>query len=325
MNINKIISKLINDKASTEELEVLEQWKQESEENLKELNDIIKIQKASEDLDTYKSYDVTNALSLVESKITSKDGVHPELKESISIIKYLLIMIAIVVAGSLLFYVYKGKINPEGPVIYQTEFAGLDIDLKDGSTIYLDKSSILKLEESYLNDRVVDLNGRAFFTVNHVVDDSPFTVKIPNAEIRVIGTQFSVYTIENSAEIAVMSGIVEITSENRKVRLEKGDHLLFENNDFVITKNSDVNYYSWTTGVLTYENVPLKKVLEDLIWTYNIKIDTTEVKLPSGGCRITTRYQDMDLEQILGELNSLYDLEYIYKDDVIFVRNINCS
>ena len=60
------------------------------------------------------------------------------------------------------------------------------------------------------------------------------------------------------------------------------------------------------------------------MWNYNVTIDTSDIKFPTG-CRIATKYQNMELDKILEELNALFGLEYKYNEEVIFVKNINCS
>ena len=324
MNINKIILKLIHDKASSEELEILEEWKSDSEENVRVLNDMIKLNQASSGLDTYHIYDVDNALTNVEEKIFSQNEVEKSTQGSNTKSYLIWGSILILLLASVLLYFNKDKIWEVEPTYFNTEFAALDIELKDGSLIKLDKMSTIDISDDFLHNRIVNLNGRAFFNVTHMDKNAPFIVKIPNCTIKVIGTEFSVFSDGIDAEISVLSGIVEVTSENRKVQLTRGEHLLYEDNTFFVKESTNNNYYGWSTGILSYNDAPIREVFEDLSWTYTIKFDTSSIKL-SNNCRISTRYKDMELQEILQELKSLFGLDYIYKDDVIFVRSINCS
>ena len=66
MDINKIILKAINSKASTEEYEALESWKAESEENIAFLEKMMADSKMKTD---YREFDESVAWNKVESKI----------------------------------------------------------------------------------------------------------------------------------------------------------------------------------------------------------------------------------------------------------------
>jgi ferric-dicitrate binding protein FerR (iron transport regulator) len=322
MDINKIISKLLNDKASREELEVLEKWKSESEANIQELQELIKISRASEELKDYKEYDVDEALSVVEAKINN--NLPDELKNTLRYKRILIIALLIVsLLASGLFLLKKLEIK-QGPIHYQAREIAQTINLEDGSIIKLDKYSSLITALDFTNNRSVSLKGRAFFNINHISENNEFKISVPNAEIKVIGTQFSVFSDSTKTEVSVVSGIVEVSSQNRKISLRKGDFLLFENNDFIKTENRDPNYFGWNSGELIFSDTNMLEILRTLAWSYSIEINVENIKNISD-CNYTTKYTNMDLDDILEELKMIADLKYEYNNGVIIVKSINCS
>lgn len=324
MDINKIITKLLNDKASQEELEVLENWKSESEDNIKELQDLIAIKNASEDLNGYKEFDVDAALKKVDADITKDKAIPKEFRTTIQYKRILIIfilIISIIASGLLLF---KRLEVEKGPVQYQAQNIAEMLNLKDGSVVNLDKNSSLVTSVDFESNRSVILEGRAFFNVNHLSENNPFRINVPNAEIKVVGTEFSVYTDSTRTEVSVLSGVVEVSSQNRKIKLGKGDFLLFEDNDFIKTNNNNPNYFAWNSGKLVFSDTNILEILKTLAWSYSVVLNIENIN-EHPDCNFTTKYENMDLNKILEELKLIANLNYEYNNGVIIVKSINCS
>jgi transmembrane sensor len=85
------------------------------------------------------------------------------------------------------------------------------VKLDDGSVIFLNTSSRVKVEYSTDRRAVRLFEGEALFTV--AKDSSrPFFVLTDNAEVRAVGTQFSVYRSSSTAtSVAVLEGAVEVS------------------------------------------------------------------------------------------------------------------
>jgi len=61
MNIDQIIAKVFSGKATQEELEALNTWKSEAQENIKAIKEMSDIDAALNDIDNYKEFDLDQA------------------------------------------------------------------------------------------------------------------------------------------------------------------------------------------------------------------------------------------------------------------------
>lgn len=108
------------------------------------------------------------------------------------------------------------------------------IQLPDGSTVWLNASSQLTYDKSFgRNFREVQLTGEAFFDV--VKDPAhPFIIHTKVIDVKVLGTQFNVrsYPDDANTETSLIRGRVEVTVKNRgeKYYLEPNEKVVVSNN-----------------------------------------------------------------------------------------------
>ncbi len=91
-----------------------------------------------------------------------------------------------------------------------------NVTLPDGSTVLLNVGSLLRVPADFAKgNRVLQLDGEAFFVVNHR-PDHPFTVIAGASVTRVLGTRFVVrhYDSDSNATVAVQDGKVSVRQAN---------------------------------------------------------------------------------------------------------------
>lgn len=181
--------------------------------------------------------------------------------------------------------------------------------LSDGSRVVLAPGSRLTVPASFDSARTVDLEGAAYFEVRH--DEAhPFTVRSRGAEVRDIGTAFSVTTdATGSVSVAVTEGVVAMRSiaspASRAVELKAGDRgvlrasllpgasssnaLPLDTSDTADPAGPDganlvhvtrgtvtADDMAWTRGDLSYRDAPLSVVQADLRRWYGINLVVTD-------------------------------------------------
>ena len=116
-------------------------------------------------------------------------------------------------------------------------------------------------------ERIVQVEGEAYFDV--APDKAhPFIVQTPHTSIRVTGTSFNVraYADEEVESTTLISGAIEISSENEDYELIPNQHFVYDKNSRESTV-SNVNtelYTSWESGSFIFMNVPLENVMSYL-------------------------------------------------------------
>jgi len=144
--------------------------------------------------------------------------------------------------------------------------------------------------------RTVELEGAAYFEVKHDAARS-FTVRSRDAEIRDIGTAFSVSTdASGSVTVAVTEGVVAMravsSGAGTSVELRAGDRGVMgawsetttgdaRSKDEVVVSRGAVTAddVAWTHGDLIYRDAPMSVVQADLKRWYGIELQLTDSTL----------------------------------------------
>ena len=266
MNIDQIIGKLMGDGSIGEEKSALEAWKQETESNIKALEEIQKIASLSNSLQGYEDFNTENAWDSFSSKLENNSAPIKSVKSnSLTIFSLANIsrMAAILVVALGSFFVLKHFITPS-PVavedlIYTSTVKPMDVDLQDGSHVTLDKRSNLKV----LDERDVSLIGRAHFDVERN-EAKQFKISLPVGEIVVLGTAFTVDATDKTTEVFVSEGSVRYTLGDRTWTLVAGDLVKVNNNEVTVLKGRNDNYDSWKNQRLIFRDNNMVEVVDAL-------------------------------------------------------------
>jgi transmembrane sensor len=170
--------------------------------------------------------------------------------------------------------------------VYATQVGQRDsVKLPDGSTVVLAPGSRLTVATGFNSgNRDVTLEGAAFFDVKH--DGAhPFVVHSRGAEIRDIGTAFSVKTdAQGRVSVAVTHGIVALrdtaTGSAAPVELRAGDRGVLQAGSVAVARGTVTDEdMSWTRGQLAYRDAPLAEVQADLRRWYGIELQVADSAL----------------------------------------------
>lgn len=117
-------------------------------------------------------------------------------------------------AAAVLLVVALGLMLPAslGRTQYATELGEQRaVSLDDGSLVYLNTLSRVRTNFSATARDIYLLEGQAMFRVTHDAD-RPFRVHTDTAVIQAIGTQFDVRRLQGRTEVAVIEGVVKVST-----------------------------------------------------------------------------------------------------------------
>lgn len=203
-----------------------------------------------------------------------------------------------------------------------------DIILPDGTKVWLNKHSQLSYPEEFTTaERRVMLSGEAYF---EVVRDTerPFLINNDdNTEVRVLGTSFNVNTTEAQTAVIVNSGKVAFYEQDNpeaQILLQAGDKGTYRSvdNSLVKTENLDNNYLSWKTGQLILQNSTLEEALEVINRHYGVQVTLENPVMAQ--CRITTRFDDQPLQEVVEEISLLLGATFDQTADGYVVKGDKC-
>lgn len=287
-DIQKIIVRILKNNVSEKEMQIFLEWFRASEENKTlffQLKDIYAQRKGGvypDDSEMEASWD-----RLWEKLQKSQNpGIVVTMKKSIPLSRWKIA--AAVFAGLLILSATLLCYQKEKNRIVWVEVRTMPrsqprtIDLPDGSSVQLNASSLLKYPEKFTKQvREVYLDGEALFNVVKQRNKS-FTVYSNKQKINVLGTKFNVmdYSEDTYSVTTLISGKVRLETfdaeNNVKNRMEMSpcQQLSFdkENGQVMLSKVNTDNVTSWTTGIYSFEDMPLEQITQRLERIYNVTI-----------------------------------------------------
>jgi len=157
----------------------------------------------------------------------------------------------------------------------------MKVTLPDSTFVWLNNESTLRYSTSFSRtNREIELSGEAYFDVRHDAEN-PFTVKIGEKQIKVLGTRFSVnaYPEDRYIETSLISGSV-IFKNNTEIKgqtefkLNPGNSIFYDKqNNSVSTQKIQTAYYDyWEKGVYAFKDERFEDLALKIKRIFNIEI-----------------------------------------------------
>lgn len=150
--------------------------------------------------------------------------------------------------------------------------------LPDGSGGWLAGGSVMTYAADFEKNREVSVEGEVFFSVKRD-EKHPFTVKLNDFNVRVLGTQFNVLhdADEPVSEVVVLSGLVEVAGNTKKFTEQLPPNKLLqlhkEKNEIGVSDVDAKSYTAWTEGRLEFNNEHLESVCRKIERFYDVDVE----------------------------------------------------
>ncbi|WP_378178364.1 FecR family protein [Aquimarina sp. SS2-1] len=180
--------------------------------------------------------------------------------------------------------------------------------LPENSVVTLNaESSITYDKKSFVENRIIHLNGEAFFDV---AKGSSFIVKTKNGDITVLGTEFNVYSRNKTIEVHCFEGKVQVSNADQTIILTPGKGVKPDTNGVLITEETIGSTPTWIKGKSTFSQVTLRRLISELERQYDVKITTTDIDLNR---LFSGFFVHNDLEKALKTCFEPMNINYIFK------------
>ncbi len=317
-----IIVRFLSGDFTEREKEDLENWMNVDPENRKSFEETKKIWDHSANIKSFQSIDTNEDWLKIKKRINleRRRYIAPAfLKENM--IRFLRVAAVFIILLGIGFLARQFIFRSPDMILVSTGDFKNEIILPDGSSVFLNKYSELKYPEKFQrNRRQVDLKGEGYFDVAQN-PDKLFRINInTHAIVEVLGTSFNLKSdsTDGSVDIHVISGKVAFftpETEDNKTILTKGEQAVLRKGAISVTESKDINFLSWKTGILNFNNEKFENVLGELSKFFN-----KEFKLKITGdidIRLTSSFDNQELESVLEEIKLVLKLDYTLNADTI--------
>ena len=256
--------------------------------------------------------DVDKAWNNLNHRIEAATPVIPLRRQSL-MPAFLRIAAMVIIVAGLGWLMFEVAAPEKVTVTASVDEKNIEVLLADGSKVYLNRDSRLIYPETFgRNNRRVTLKGEAYFEI--APDAShPFIIDAGNARVKVLGTSFNVITDnkENEVEVFVTTGTVMLTSNDgaESLTIEPGYIGRISGTNSSSAVNTDANYLSWNTDILTYDGERLGVVFADLKRTFNIDIVASDPAI--NDYRLTSRFDNQPHDTIIKVICTTFNLHSV--------------
>jgi ferric-dicitrate binding protein FerR (iron transport regulator) len=160
------------------------------------------------------------------------------------------------------------------------------ITLPDGTDVWLNANSSISYPTAFTGkERNVSITGEAYFEVAREVN-RPFTVKVNQMEVLVLGTHFNInaYADESTINTTLLEGAVLVRAGDAAKLLMPGkqSRVNAAGDKVIEVRRVDVNNtIAWKNGYFSFDDADIPTVMRQLSRWYNIEVRYND-KVPEG-------------------------------------------
>lgn len=193
------------------------------------------------------------------------------------------------------------------------------VKLHDGTTVWLNARSTLRYPNQFGKERIVELDGEAFFEVKKD-QGKPFVVSTEKLDIRVLGTHFNVYAYKgwNEFKTSLIEGSVQVYDRKDKSKylsLEPNEQAELINNKLIKTTFDCKDFLLWKDGIYSFDDVAFSDIIKKLEFYYDIVIDINNHHLDT--YKFSGKFRQRDgVESVLRTLQKVRYFRFVKDDEL---------
>ena len=294
---------------------LLAQWltgelSDQDKEQLEQEGGLDELRFALDDVDNWRLPEMNTFKGLADVKERIAEQAPSTLRRQVFFQPWMRYAAAIVLIAAAVF-VFR-NMTATGPLTLSTGIGeSLSHALPDGSTVNIDAvSSIAYQSKNWEDDREVNLEGRALFTVR---SGSDFEVVSKSGLVKVLGTVFEVNDRGTTFGVRCFEGKVSVETEGQKEILTPGQGLIVTKTGLQRIEFND-EAPGWIENQLYYNNTSLSAIFSDLERYYDVQFDIDAAK---GERRYTGLIPSNNLESVLQLLSLPMNMTYTRNGDTI--------
>jgi ferric-dicitrate binding protein FerR (iron transport regulator) len=337
-DFREILKRYLSDCAPKHEVEIVEKWYQEMEQQHGG---------PGEDQVKLEAHYLSSIMGQVKKSRQRKIS---KINLGIGRTRYFTAIAASLLLFIVVFFVITNNTIPRDKEIASGPSSAVDVadmintgnvartyNLPDGSKVTLQPKSNLKVLAFFNSStREVQLEGEAFFDITPN-KDKPFIVYANDITTRVLGTSFTVrsYCEDKQVKVVVRTGKVSVVTSSaeivgnspKEIVLTPNQQMVYDRAEKVverrIVETPEPIVADEEIASIRFEEAPLQEIVEAVEKIYEVNIDYDETKFAT--CTLTTSLSGRGLFNRMNIITSAIGATYELKEDRILIRGTGCS
>lgn len=321
-DIDELIVRRLSSELEPHELQSLNAWLEESNENALYFKQMQKIWHNAQNLHAFDTIDAELDYKKFSNKVGfQKYSINTVSRKLLAIRKIAAIFVPLV-AITLVIALYQTTPGFGKLVAFSTSSEIKEGVLPDNSSVAINSESKLVFEKDFNDqERVVKLNGEAYFKVTK--DSSrPFVVKVGDAQVEVLGTEFNIDENKRTGAVSliVTEGQVLFSTDNNGIKLQAGQAAVCVNGVISRKANVSQNLMAWRTGEIDFSNASLTEVL-DVVLDYFPEVKHIVNNGGESKTTMTSKFIRPSLEEVLIELRIHFNKKFTIDDNKLIISD----
>jgi transmembrane sensor len=315
-----ILIRYIAKETSNEENDIIQQWLDNSPENVDYYMKVKRIWDETNEQDEWdKTYETSKTWDKLFKTTTAPSATSHRLSWWISIAASVFILL-----GICFYFLW-----PSNETIYTSSNKTVKIILPDNSLVWLNRNSTLAIKKDFLKKRSLTFSGEGYFEVQP--DPShPFMIFTHTAKVTVIGTKFNVRANpgDTITEVVVLSGKVSLSqgdNPRKEIILQAGEKGVNQNLSGGLQKAIGVNqnYLSWKTREFVFNNTNITEIVKIIEKVYNTK--TELISSHPENCNLSGKFNCQSLDDMLDMLKMVLNVSVEKKEGMVVIKGDGCQ
>jgi transmembrane sensor len=310
-NFDHLLQRYLEGNVSEQERIKIEAWLDENKSNAQDLN--------------LNQNDEEKIFQRITATINQQATQLPKPKRNSTMLLRMAATLCLLITASALVWLY----NHQGPGVQDPSIASEKMILNDGTLVWLEHNSkLFYYERPGDANRYAELIGEGLFEVTKD-PTRPFIIKCGEIQLKVLGTSFIVNDYQDSVELTVLTGTVNISSKQNQAgqnitaqqkimyapnRENKPTNIAPEDAQ-ALTANSQYNMH--------FANNTLAEVVKKMTEKFEVDITIQEKKMKA--CKLTADLTDHSLETTLETIGEILDVKYTITGNQVLITEGKCK
>ncbi|HNQ68625.1 MAG TPA: FecR domain-containing protein [Bacteroidales bacterium] len=313
-----LIAKYLAGEANPEEISIIETWINSG--NQDEFRKIKAVWIASDF--SSRQFDTQSALNNINERILASEK---KKKKKILSIYIAVAALALIILIPTLIITNKNLSSNSKMLSFSTTDSVKQFKMEDGSMLTLNSNTKIEYSKDFEKNRLVKLDGEAFFEVQHKTDENKFVVIAKDCQITVVGTKFNIKSFADSdlVEVYVTEGLVQVSEINNDnyISLSADEKAIYNTKSKQITKTSTNNSADiyWKTKKIVFDDAPISEVSSVISEVYGINV-ISELS-NAQNLKLNTSFENNSLDEVIKILQLTLDIRIEKHDNTIILKD----